>query len=54
MSSVVMMLGSEIDLPQPKQPALFVGENKHKDYSSSYKNELHSVNELSITLLEAR
>jgi len=26
MSSVVMMLGNEIGLPQPKLPAVFVGE----------------------------
>ncbi|TKY49014.1 G-type lectin S-receptor serine/threonine-protein kinase [Spatholobus suberectus] len=55
MSSVVMMLGSEIGLPQPKRPAVFVGEDSpHQEYSSSYKNDLHSVNELSITVLEAR
>ncbi|KAK7324627.1 hypothetical protein VNO77_28343 [Canavalia gladiata] len=46
MSSVVMMLGSEIDLPQPKQPAVFVGEDSlHQEYS---------INKLSLTLLEAR
>ena len=48
MSSVLMMLGSEIGLPLPKQPALFVGEY------SSYMDDLPSVNELSITVLEPR
>lgn len=57
MSSVMMMLGSEIGLPQPKQPVLFVGGEcaHHQGYSSSYKNEtMPSVNEMSITLLDAR
>ncbi|MED6111487.1 hypothetical protein PIB30_052719 [Stylosanthes scabra] len=46
MSSVIMMFGSEIALPKPKQPALFVGE-----YSYQYDD---FDNELSITALEAR
>ena len=54
MSSVLMMLGSEIALPQPKQPALFVGEYSSLEYSSSYKDDLASINESSITVLEAR
>ncbi|MED6126547.1 hypothetical protein PIB30_079524 [Stylosanthes scabra] len=50
MSSVVMMLGSEIRLPKPKQPALFVG-----DYSLSNKSSnLPSVNKLSLSILEPR
>ncbi|MED6111857.1 hypothetical protein PIB30_056216 [Stylosanthes scabra] len=49
MSSVVMMLSSEICLPKPKQPALFVGE-----YSSSNKTNLASVNELTMSILEPR
>ncbi|MED6167514.1 hypothetical protein PIB30_003486 [Stylosanthes scabra] len=44
MSSVIMMFGSEIALPKPKQPALFVGEYSYDDFD----------NELSITALEAR
>ncbi|XLT31617.1 hypothetical protein HN873_062909, partial [Arachis hypogaea] len=49
MSSVVMMLGSEICLPQPKQPALFV-----REYSSPNKSNLFSTNELSMSILEPR
>ena len=54
MSSVVMMLSTEVALPQPKQPGFFVGECSYDEYSSSYKNELASVDQLSITVLEAR
>ncbi|MED6111489.1 hypothetical protein PIB30_052721 [Stylosanthes scabra] len=60
MSSVILMLGSEIGLPKPKQPALFVREyaasttSTTKEYSSSNKSNLASVNELSISNLEAR
>ncbi|QHN95910.1 G-type lectin S-receptor-like serine/threonine-protein kinase At4g27290 isoform X1 [Arachis hypogaea] len=56
MSSVILMLGSEIGLPKPKQPALFVREysSSNKDYSSSNKSNLASVNELSISNVEAR
>ncbi|XLT70160.1 hypothetical protein HN873_026599, partial [Arachis hypogaea] len=50
MSFVIMMLDSEICLPQPKQPALFVGEY----YSSLNKSNLISGNELSMSILEAR
>ncbi|RYQ97037.1 hypothetical protein Ahy_B08g093013 [Arachis hypogaea] len=41
MSSVVMMLGSQIYLPKPKQPALFIGQ-----HSSLNQSSLPSVNEL--------
>ncbi|KAL4293350.1 hypothetical protein HN51_043836 [Arachis hypogaea] len=45
MSSVVLMLGTEIDLPQPKYPTFFVAESSEGTSSSSCKNEL-SVTEL--------
>ncbi|XLR34519.1 G-type lectin S-receptor-like serine/threonine-protein kinase At4g27290 [Arachis hypogaea] len=45
MSSVIMMFGSEIPLPKPKQPALVVGE---------YAYQYDSANELSIEVLESR
>ncbi|MED6167511.1 hypothetical protein PIB30_003483 [Stylosanthes scabra] len=59
MSSVILMLGSEIGLPKPKEPALFVREyaastTTTKEYASSNKSNLASVNELSISNLEAR
>ncbi|KAL4293349.1 hypothetical protein AHAS_Ahas18G0119200 [Arachis hypogaea] len=47
MSSVVMMLSSEISLPQPNPPALFLGDHSDQQHPSS-------LNELSITTLEAR
>ncbi|XLR41601.1 hypothetical protein S83_026261 [Arachis hypogaea] len=53
-SFVVMMLGSEIQLPLPKEPALFVGKYSCQEYSSSCINDAPSVNELSISDLEAR
>ncbi|XP_020982517.1 G-type lectin S-receptor-like serine/threonine-protein kinase At4g27290 [Arachis duranensis] len=45
MSSVIMMFGSEIALPKPKQPTLFIGE---------YAYQYDSANELSIEVLESR
>ncbi|KAK7262686.1 hypothetical protein RJT34_30262 [Clitoria ternatea] len=43
MSSMVMMLSSEISLSQPKPLAVFVGEHSpHRESSSSYKNDLPS------------
>ena len=54
MSTVVVMLGSENPLPQPKQPGFFMGKNSSEKDSSSSKHEAHSLNEVSLTLLEAR
>lgn len=48
MSSVVLMLGSEVDLPQPKLPSFYIGEPSDGTSSSSSKNKL------SITVMEAR
>ncbi|XP_075669234.1 G-type lectin S-receptor-like serine/threonine-protein kinase At4g27290 isoform X1 [Castanea sativa] len=50
MSSVVMMLHSESSLPEPKEPACFIGKRL---YLSS-KNQSPSTNEITVTLLEAR
>nr|POF09667.1 putative serine/threonine-protein kinase receptor [Quercus suber] len=50
MSSVVMMLHGESLLPEPKEPASFIG----KRLSLSSKNQSPSPNEITITLLEAR
>ncbi|MED6167516.1 hypothetical protein PIB30_003488 [Stylosanthes scabra] len=40
MSSVVLMLGSEIDLPQPKFPTFIIGGNSDGRSSSSCQNEI--------------
>ncbi|QHN96751.1 G-type lectin S-receptor-like serine/threonine-protein kinase [Arachis hypogaea] len=45
MSSVIMMFGSEIALPKPKRPALFIGE---------YAYQYDPANEFSIEVLESR
>ena len=50
MSSVVMMLHGESSLPEPKEPASFIG----KKLSLSSKKKSASTNEITITLLEAR
>ena len=54
MSSVVQMLGSECPLPQPDEPGFSLGKNSHTGESASTTHELPSVNEVTITLLEAR
>lgn len=52
MSSVVLMLGGESALPQPKRPGLYVGKYSSSEAgSSSSKNEtFSSTNECSITV----
>ncbi|ONI12971.1 hypothetical protein PRUPE_4G194900 [Prunus persica] len=54
MASVVLMLGGEGSLPAPKQPGFFTDRNPVEADSSSTKRESHSINEMSVTLLEAR
>ncbi|KAG5235595.1 G-type lectin S-receptor serine/threonine-protein kinase [Salix suchowensis] len=54
MSSVVVMLGSENPLPQPKQPGFFMGKNPPEQGSSSSKHESYSANEVTLTSLDAR
>ncbi|KAJ7981662.1 S-receptor-like serine/threonine-protein kinase [Quillaja saponaria] len=55
MSSVVLMLGSDVALPQPQQPGFFIGEHSHGGFSSSpFKSTSPSINGLSITVLEPR
>ncbi|KAK1362495.1 Receptor-like serine/threonine-protein kinase [Heracleum sosnowskyi] len=51
MSYVVMMLGSELVLPQPKKPGFFVERN---EFIPESQNISLSCKEMSITLLEAR
>ncbi|KAJ6770505.1 RECEPTOR-LIKE SERINE/THREONINE-PROTEIN KINASE SD1-8 [Salix purpurea] len=54
MSAVVLILGSEIPLPQPKQPGFFMGENAHEQSTSSNKHATYSGGEVSLMSLEAR
>ncbi|KAK9287213.1 hypothetical protein L1049_015626 [Liquidambar formosana] len=54
MSSMVLMLGSEGSLPQPKQPGFFTERNLVEADSSTSKREQSSTNEITITLLEAQ
>ncbi|KAM6553572.1 hypothetical protein CsatB_014334 [Cannabis sativa] len=54
MASVVLMLSSQNELPQPKAPGYFLEKDSIKGDTSSSKPELSSTNEMSISLLEAR
>ncbi|KAJ9182791.1 hypothetical protein P3X46_006744 [Hevea brasiliensis] len=54
MSSVVVMLGSESSLPQPKQPGFFTERNMPEAESSSSGHGSTSVNEMSTSFLEPR
>ncbi|GLT57855.1 hypothetical protein SLA2020_307970 [Shorea laevis] len=54
MSSVVMMLGSEIKLPQPKQPGFLLEKTALEMDSSTSKHDSTSVNEITHSILEAR
>ncbi|KAK2977813.1 hypothetical protein RJ640_006305 [Escallonia rubra] len=54
MSSVVMMLGGESTLPQPKEPGFFTKRNMFSEEFSSSNQTLASANEISITMLQAR
>ncbi|XP_061375151.1 G-type lectin S-receptor-like serine/threonine-protein kinase SD1-1 isoform X2 [Gastrolobium bilobum] len=53
MSCVILMLASEFELPEPKQPGFF-GKDSGEADSSTSKQQLSSTNEITITLLEAR
>ncbi|GKV52370.1 hypothetical protein SLEP1_g58956 [Rubroshorea leprosula] len=54
MSSVVMMLGSEIKLPQPKQPGFLLERTALEMDSPTSKHDSTSVNEITHTILEVR
>ncbi|KAI7981981.1 G-type lectin S-receptor-like serine/threonine-protein kinase [Camellia lanceoleosa] len=54
MSSVVLMLASEVTLPQAKQPGFFTARNVLQTGSSSSKEATTTSNEITITLLSAR
>ncbi|KAK9984883.1 hypothetical protein SO802_034408 [Lithocarpus litseifolius] len=54
MSSVVLMLSSEILLPKPRQPGFYTEKALPEAESSLTKLEQCSTNEITITLLEGR
>lgn len=54
MTSVILMLGSEIMLTQPKEPGFLVERKSFEPDSSSSILESSSTNDLSLTLLNAR
>ena len=54
MSSVVVMLTCDSDLPKPKQPAFYVARNLHHEDSSAINQKSCSENEVTISWLEAR
>ncbi|KAM3714650.1 hypothetical protein ACB098_01G353300 [Castanea mollissima] len=54
MSSVVLMLSSDNSLPNPRQPGFVTGKAPLGEDSSSGNLEMLSINEVTITVLEAR
>ncbi|GKV49050.1 hypothetical protein SLEP1_g55822 [Rubroshorea leprosula] len=48
------MLGSEIKLPQPKQPGFLLERTALEMDSSTSKHDSTSVNEITQSILEAR
>ncbi|KAI3688571.1 hypothetical protein L2E82_46227 [Cichorium intybus] len=54
MSSVVVMLSSESELPQPKQPGFFYTEHIPKDDMSSSTHAPSSTTAMTITLVDGR
>ncbi|CAN1775085.1 G-type lectin S-receptor-like serine/threonine-protein kinase At4g27290 [Linum perenne] len=54
MSSLVVMLSSEIELAQPKEPGFFTERDILEASSSMSKHEYSSSNKLSETLIDAR
>ena len=53
-SSIVVMLGSESALPQPKQPGIFLEKDSSEGQFLMSKRKSSSTNEITITSLEAR
>ncbi|KAM5586617.1 hypothetical protein ABKV19_005511 [Rosa sericea] len=54
MSSVVLMLGSEIKLPTPKEPGFYTGRSVPVPESTSTTSDLCSANSFSTMFLESR
>nr|XP_043620449.1 G-type lectin S-receptor-like serine/threonine-protein kinase SRK isoform X2 [Erigeron canadensis] len=54
MPSVIIMLGGQVALPQPKQPAFFMEKELPRAAFSSVTYTTSSINELTITEVNAR
>ncbi|GKV42585.1 hypothetical protein SLEP1_g49968 [Rubroshorea leprosula] len=54
MSSVVLMLGSENPLPQPKLPGFYTQRNLPEEEVSSSQYESVSVNDVTISKMQGR
>lgn len=54
MSSVVLMLGSETALGEPKEPSFLIDKKSLESDSSPSKIESSSTNDVSISILEGR
>ena len=54
MSNVLLMLGSEIEIPEPKQPGFFLGDVTLQSNSPSPQMQFEPSNKISMTLLEGR
>ncbi|KAL0290899.1 UNVERIFIED_CONTAM: G-type lectin S-receptor-like serine/threonine-protein kinase SRK [Sesamum angustifolium] len=54
MSSVVLMLGNEGEIPQAKQPGLFTERDVLAGQNSTSTNATNSTNEVTITMPEPR
>ena len=54
MPSVVLMLGSEKELPMPKEPGFFPTKVSAETSSSSNQAKISSTNDITITLLDGR
>ncbi|RDY05071.1 G-type lectin S-receptor-like serine/threonine-protein kinase, partial [Mucuna pruriens] len=54
MPYVVLMLGSDSELAEPKEPGFYVKNDQGATTSISGRSDLFSTNEMTITLLEAR
>lgn len=54
MSSIVFMLENEVELPQAKQPGFFTERDLFAAESSSSTNAPSSINQITVTQMEAR
>ena len=54
MSTVVSMLGNDTTLPPPKHPAFIFKRSNYDSSDPSTSEGVYSVNEVSMTMIEAR
>ena len=55
MSKVLLMLSSETEqLPKPKYPGFYIGRRDNETYFSSIHYDSTTINEVTITMLDAR